>query len=76
MQTAPLLKCVDSAFSEQFGSGFEDTPCNVNWFLLGNDGKNTYRNEASNRVCSADIQTARWLIAAAEWPNQGTSRIS
>ena len=53
------------------GSGFEDTPCNGNWFLLGNNGKNTYRNEASNRVCSADIQTGRWYIGAAEWPNQG-----
>ena len=53
------------------GSGFEDAPCNGNWYPLGNNGKNTYRNEASNRVCSADIQTGRWYIGAAEWPNQG-----
>ena len=53
------------------GSGFEDAPCNGNWYPLGNNGKNTYRNEASNRVCSADIQVGKWYIGAAEWPNQG-----
>ncbi len=54
------------------GSNLEDAPCNGNWYLLGTlNGKNSYRNAASNRFCSFDDFAGKWYIGAGLVPNQG-----